>query len=150
MKQKNTKKNNLKKMLNVKRLTRQRTVVFNLLSENKDKHLHVKELYKLARKSVPEINLSTIYRTIKELKQAKLVEELHLGEEHHHYELKKSRKHQHLLCTECSRITEFKTTALEKLCQEIKRRYNFSPHDIQVDITGVCSRCMDIEKNKKS
>lgn len=131
----------LKKKLQVRRLTKQREVLFHLFEDQVGKHLHADDLYQLAKKKLPKINLSTVYRTLKEFKQAKLVDEIHLGEEHHHYELR-GHGHQHLICVTCMGITECKTALIEKLKDEVHKKYGFSLEEIKLDITGVCKQCL--------
>src|SRR5437764_7485389 len=83
-----------------RRMTQQRDVLLDVI-ETAGAHLDADGLYQLARQRDNRISLSTVYRTLALLKQHNLVDELHLSEEHHHYEAKSARQHYHLLCTEC-------------------------------------------------
>src|SRR3712207_9050490 len=69
------------------RMTQQRDVLLDVI-EHAGEHLDADGLYRLARERDSRISLSTVYRTLSLLKRHDLVDELHLSEEHHHYEAK--------------------------------------------------------------
>ena len=72
------------------RMTKQRDTLLDVI-EHAEGHLDADGIYDLARKRDPRISLSTVYRTLNLLKHHDLVDELHLSEEHHHYEPKSGR-----------------------------------------------------------
>ena len=121
-------------------MTQQRDVLLDVI-EHAGEHLDADGLYQLARKRDNRISLSTVYRTLSLLKRHDLVDELHLSEEHHHYEAKRDRRHYHFLCTECGTVTEFTGGAADRLREELRREHGFQVSTIQLDIAGVCSRC---------
>ena len=88
-------------------MTKQRAIIFNILKQQTGKHSHVSDLFALVKKKDHTINLSTLYRTLNEFKKANIVDELHLEEEHHHYEIKEKEEHQHLICEKCGKVVEF-------------------------------------------
>jgi Fur family transcriptional regulator, ferric uptake regulator len=122
------------------RMTQQRDVLLDVI-EHAGEHLDADGLYQLARKRDNRISLSTVYRTLALLKQHDLVDELHLSEEHHHYEAKREQHHYHFLCTECGAVTEFAGGAADRLRDELRREHGFHVTSMQLDIAGVCARC---------
>ena len=44
--------------------TVQRKILYEVLSENKDKHLSTEEIYDLIKNKYPKIGIATIYRTL--------------------------------------------------------------------------------------
>jgi len=79
-----------------KRITPQRKLVLTILAQasgNPDAghpnsgHLDAYDIYERSRRQDASLSLSTVYRTLSVLKEAGVVHELHLDEEHHHYEL---------------------------------------------------------------
>lgn len=124
-------------------MTQQRDVLLDVI-ENAGEHLDADGLYRLARERDNRISLSTVYRTLSLLKRHDLVDELHLSEEHHHYEAKKAGGHQHyhLLCTECGSVEEFSGGVAERLREELKRDQGFQVSSLQLDIAGTCARCL--------
>ena len=70
-----------------RRTTAQRALILEVL-RNSSGHLDADQVYRLARERDPHVSLSTVYRTLSLLRELGQVEELHLAEEHHHYEAK--------------------------------------------------------------
>ena len=68
------------------RVTNQRTLILEIIRQGKG-HLDADEVYRRARKKQPNLSLSTVYRTLRMLKELGLVQEVHFGEDHHHYEV---------------------------------------------------------------
>jgi Fur family transcriptional regulator, ferric uptake regulator len=133
---------NLKGSLHVtgRRLTGQRRLLLELIQEQEG-HADAHELYRLAQQRDPRISLATVYRTLGVLRELGLVDELHLGEEHHHYELKPAAAHHHLVCLGCGRVIEFPGGLMDALEQAVAQQYGFEISEAQVDITGYCAEC---------
>lgn len=131
----------LKKKLRVQRLTPQRVLLFDIIQNNPG-HLHVEELYTLARKKDSTINLSTVYRTLNEFKKAGVVHELHLEEEHHHYETTEKEAHHHLICGKCGVVIDFLWEKIDAMKKEIAKKYGYSISHLRLQATGLCKKCM--------
>jgi len=125
-----------------RRLTPQRELLLRTLEET-GHHLDAEELFLLARKRDPRLSLSTVYRTLTVLKGIGLVDELHLGEEHHHYEVAGSVEHYHLICTSCGSVIEFESLLIEQLKRQIAEEYDFEISGIHIDLMGLCARCKE-------
>lgn len=50
--------------------------------------------------------------------------------------------HDHMICTKCGTILEFKDEALEKLQQKVAKEYGFHMLQHRMEIYGLCSACM--------
>lgn len=122
------------------RMTQQREILLDVI-EHAGEHLDADGLYRLARERDRRISLSTVYRTLALLKQHDLVEELHLSEEHHHYEARSTVRHYHLVCSVCGRVEEFGSEGVERLRQQLRRDRGFEVSSIDLDISGRCARC---------
>lgn len=121
-------------------MTQQRDILLEII-QRAGGHLDADALYRLAREQDDRISLSTVYRTLSLLKRHDLVDELHLSEEHHHYEMKSAAEHYHLVCTECGAVEEFSGDIAERLRAELLRDHGFTVTAMQLDIAGVCGRC---------
>jgi Fur family ferric uptake transcriptional regulator len=122
------------------RWTQQRETLLNVMERARG-HQDADGLYRLAREKDPRISLSTVYRTLTALKRYGLVNELHLSEEHHHYEPRPSEQHFHLVCSSCGTVTEFGGRTADRLSAEVLRDHGFVVHSIDIDISGLCARC---------
>ena len=121
-------------------MTQQRDVLLDVI-EHAGEHLDADGLYRLARERDSRISLSTVYRTLSLLKRHDLVDELHLSEEHHHYEAKTGDQHFHFLCTSCGTVKEFSGGAADRLREELLKEHGFHVGAMQLDITGICASC---------
>lgn len=123
-----------------RRLTGQRQLLLELLQEHGG-HLDAHELYRLAQARDPRLNLSTVYRTLGLLRDLGLVDEQHLGQDHHHYELKTPSTHYHLVCMICGAVVEFTSPLIADLQATIGREYDYEIADAQVNLLGACASC---------
>jgi len=120
------------------RMTNQRALILDIIRRG---HLDADEVYRQAREKQPRLSLSTVYRTLRRLKELDLVDELQFGEAHHHYEVKPSAEHHHLVCLGCGKIVEFESGLSQKMKQEIARKKGFEVTGVEVQMTGYCSKC---------
>lgn len=123
-----------------RRMTDQRQLLLDLLQEHGG-HLDAHELYRLAQEREPHLNLSTVYRTLGLLRDLGLVDEQHLGEDHHHYELKAPATHYHVVCRSCGAVVEFTSPLIEQLKEAVGRELGYAVADAQVDLLGTCPAC---------
>ncbi len=124
-----------------KRVTPQRLLLLRILGKHKG-HLDADEIYHLARKEDPRLSLSTVYRTLGLLKGLGLIEELHLDEEHHHYEMKdRGGEHHHLICLRCGRVEEFESPLIEEMKGQVAAQHRFQVTGAHIDLRGYCRRC---------
>lgn len=123
-----------------KRLTPQRRLILDILSEA-DAHLDALEIYERARADETRLSLATVYRTLSVLKETGLVNELHLDDEHHHYELSGKEEHSHLVCLGCGCVIEVDNAAFFKAAQAVGQAYGFKVSTAQVELAGYCREC---------
>jgi len=122
------------------RMTNQRALILEIISQRHG-HLDADEVYRQARDKQPRLSLSTVYRTLRRLKELDLVDELHFGEAHHHYEVKPPAEHHHLVCLGCGKIVEFECQLCPQMKKEIARKKGFEVTRVEVQMTGYCSKC---------
>jgi Fur family ferric uptake transcriptional regulator len=120
------------------RMTNQRALILEIIRQG---HLDADEVYRQARDKQPRLSLSTVYRTLRILKKLGLVDELHFEETHHHYEVKPSTEHHHLVCLGCGKIVEFECSLSQRMRQDIARKKGFEVTGVEVNMTGYCAKC---------
>jgi len=125
------------------RITNQRALILEIIG---DGHLDADEVYRRARVKQPRISLSTVYRTLRMLKKLGLVEELHFDEAHHHYEVKPSVEHYHLICLGCGRVIEFRFPLTHYIKKNVAEAKDFEIADAEIRVTGYCPRCRQDRK----
>jgi len=111
---------------------------------NTRRHVSNEELYLLVKQRDPSIGLTTVYRTLKLLKECGLARELQSYEGvilyEHDY---KADHHDHLICTVCGGVLEFFSRDIEKAQEKIVRKYKFKPLHHSHRIFGVCEKCQN-------
>jgi Fur family ferric uptake transcriptional regulator len=123
-----------------KRITPQRSLLLRVIKES-DGHLDADEIYRLAREKDPTISLSTVYRNLNILKELGLISELHLDQEHHHYELRDATDHYHLICSDCDRVIEFDSSLVGELMNQVSGEHQFLIERVHIDLVGLCAKC---------
>ena len=123
-----------------KRVTSQRALILEIIRQGEG-HLDADEIYRRARTIQPRLSLSTVYRTLKALKEPGLIEELHLDDSHHHYEMKSTGKHHHLICLGCGKVIEFQYSLARYVKRRVPEAKDFDIVGSELRLTGYCSRC---------
>jgi len=122
------------------RATSQRGLILDVI-RRRGGHLDADEIHREARKREPRISLSTVYRTLQRFKELGLIEELHLDEGHHHYEMKPTTEHHHLVCLGCGRVVEFCYPLAERLKKGVSEIRDFEIRSGEITLSGYCPEC---------
>ncbi len=132
----------IRKVLNAPglRVTDQRALILKVIRQGQG-HLDADEIYRRAREKKSRLSLSTVYRTLQTLKKLGLIEELHFDEGHHHYEVKPSAEHHHLVCLGCGRIVEFQYPLARLVKRNVTEIKDFEIIDTELRMTGYCPKC---------
>ena len=125
------------------RVTNQRALIIEIIRQG---HMDADEIYIRAREKEPRISLSTVYRALQMFKKLGLVEELHFDEAHHHYEVKPSAEHHHLLCLGCGRVIEFRYPISRYIKRNVNEARDFDIAVTEVSVTGYCAECRQRQK----
>jgi Fe2+ or Zn2+ uptake regulation protein len=120
------------------RVTSQRSIIMDIIRQG---HLDADEIYRRARKKEPRISLSTVYRALQAFKKLGLIEEVHFDDAHHHYELKPSEEHYHLVCLKCGKVVEFQYPLNNYIRRNIPEVKDFDITETELRIAGYCSEC---------
>lgn len=89
-----------------------------------------------------DIGLATVYRTIDLLVQSGLVVERDFGEGFRRFETARDvPHHEHLLCTICGKVTEFRDERLERMTTLVAESHGYARQRHRLVIYGVCDDC---------
>ena len=122
------------------RLTPQRIMVLSAI-ENSDDHISAEEIYAQVGAKFPQVNISTVYRTLELLKRLGLVTETDFGEGRVRYHPVGKGHHHHLVCQECGAIIDLDESVLTTLKSALLREYKFSADLRHLAIFGRCVKC---------
>jgi Fur family transcriptional regulator, ferric uptake regulator len=110
------------------KMTEQRRVISQVLSESTD-HPDVEEIYRRSVKMDPKISIATVYRTMRLLEDANVIERLDLRDGRARYEENRDEHHHHLIDVKTGAVIEFKSDELERIKAKIAS-------DLGYDIIG--------------
>ena len=116
------------------RMTGQRRVVAKVLEESED-HPDVEELYTRASAIDEAISLATVYRTVKLLEEAGVIERLEFGDGRARYE-EAGEHHEHLVDVETGDVIEFYHAELEALKEQVAREMGYELVDHRLELFG--------------
>ena len=122
------------------RLTRQRAVILQALSEL-DGHASVEQVYAQACNHSPEIDLSTVYRTLETLCELRVLSCADLGQGCAQFEIVTGAPHHHLICQGCGQVMVLDHSYLAAAAEAIHRDFGFDPIFDHFAIFGLCSDC---------
>ena len=122
------------------RLTPQRLMILSAIEES-DSHISAEEIHARIVARYPNVNVSTVYRTLELLKRLGLVTETDLGEGRVRYHPAEKGHHHHLVCQECGAIIDLDESLLTPLKSALLREYKFSADLKHLAILGRCLNC---------
>lgn len=122
------------------RLTPQRIMILSAI-ENSDDHISAEEIYAQIIAKYPNVNISTVYRTLELLKRLTLVTETDLGEGRVRYHPAEKGHHHHLVCRECGAIIDLDESLLAFLKSALLRKHKFNADLRHLAILGRCVNC---------
>jgi Fur family ferric uptake transcriptional regulator len=116
-----------------------RILVRHIFSSHK--HFDADELVRDLHDAGHPVSRSTVYRTLRLLVEAGLLRELRLTNRtvfEHNYGYP---SHDHLHCTECNAVIEFRNDEINRLREAISQEHGFRPTSHRFIITGICPAC---------
>lgn len=116
------------------RITSQRQIIIKVIEEADD-HPDVDQLYLRAVRADDTISIATVYRTVKLLEEAGVIERLELGDGRSRYE-EAGEHHEHLVDVESGEVIEFFNAELEALKHEIARKMGYDLIDHRLELYG--------------
>jgi Fur family ferric uptake transcriptional regulator len=107
-----------------------------------DRHVSADEIARDLQRRGVSVGTATVYRTIEIRVRSGLAVERDFGEGFKRYESARGMpQHEHLLCTVCGRVVEFRDERLERMTMLLAEDNGFSRHSHRLVIYGTCERC---------
>lgn len=118
------------------RMTDQRRVIARVLSTSND-HPDVEELHRRAAAIDKGISIATVYRTVRLLEEAGILERHDFRDGRSRYEETPDGHHDHLIDMKTGKVLEFIDPEIERLQEEIARRMGYRLVDHRLELYGV-------------
>ncbi|MCU1382567.1 MAG: fur [Acidobacteria bacterium] len=105
-------------------------------------HVSADDLFDLVRRETAGIGRATVYRTLQWLVGAGVARKVDFGDGRARFEpAYRHPRHFHLICTRCHSSSEFLSSDVESLLEEIAAARQFTTTQATVQISGICEQC---------
>lgn len=118
------------------KMTGQRRLIAQVLSDADD-HPDVEEVYRRAVLLDSRISLATVYRTVRLLEEADILERHEFRDGRARYEAADSDHHDHLIDMESGKVIEFNNDEIERLQSKIAEKLGYRLVDHRLALYGV-------------
>ena len=123
-----------------KRSTKREQILGTFLKQ--EGHLSADDLYDLVRRQHPGVGRATVYRSLQWMVARGVARKVDFGEGRSRFEpTYRHPRHFHLICTTCHRSSEFLSSDVEGLIEEIAAARRFEASQVVVQIVGTCEEC---------
>lgn len=117
-----------------------RAIVEVLVGGDGHQHLTAEEVAQRVQAVLPDVALSTVYRSMDALEELGFVEHRHVGHGPAVYHLA-DEQHLHLVCESCGAVTELPASTFDAIAEEIGTRHRFRIQPRHFALSGTCERC---------
>ena len=120
------------------RNTKQRNLILNIVNSSYD-HLNAESIYEIARKTIPNISLGTVYRNLNQLLEMKEIKKIKMADGDRFDNL--NELHNHFICEKCHKIIDVK--------DNIRLNYKIGNNkivDYEINFIGICEDCLKKEE----
>jgi Fur family ferric uptake transcriptional regulator len=123
------------------RLTPQRQLILEAI-EAAEGHVSAETVHGRVAAQFPQVNISTVYRTLELLQNLGLVTHTHFDDGIAIYHLAEDSHHQHMVCRRCGAEREIEIDELGPLDRHLRARYGFHADLAHFAIIGLCAECV--------
>lgn len=122
--------------------------VLSILENSKIRHLSAEDVYKELLNEQYSVGLATVYRVLTQFEDAGLVIRHHFEGDRSVFELNDEDHHDHMICAQCARVTEFVDRRIESLQEKVAEQHGFLLQDHSLTLYGICARCQNNQRPK--
>ena len=122
-------------------VTAQRLAIADIVLQS-SRHLSADDVASELKGRGSSAGLATVYRTLDLLVRSGLAVERDFGEGFRRFEpARDAPHHEHLMCTVCGKVTEFRDERLERMTTLVAEANGFARQRHRLVIYGVCADC---------
>ncbi|MEP6765111.1 MAG: Fur family transcriptional regulator [Gemmatimonadaceae bacterium] len=113
------------------------------------RHVSAEDVQQELSKLGAAAGTATVYRTLEVLVRSGLVVERDFGEGFKRFEAARDvPHHEHLLCTTCGKVTEFRDERLERMTTVLAETHGFTRNRHRLVIYGQCNDCRSAKRTR--
>jgi Fur family ferric uptake transcriptional regulator len=113
--------------------------ILEILETNETRHMSAEDVYKLLLEAQEDIGLATVYRVLTQFEAAGLVTRHHFEGGHSVFELNEGHHHDHIVCVQCGKVSEFFDETIEQSQERVAKKAGFRIRDHSLIIYGECT-----------
>jgi Fur family ferric uptake transcriptional regulator len=107
-----------------------------------DGHISADELFTAVRQVHPNVGRATVYRALQQMVDDGQARKVDFGEGRLRYEASHGHpRHFHLICSNCHRSSEFLSSDVETVLEEVSAARGFEAKQTVVQVHGICQDC---------
>ncbi|MBF2758711.1 MAG: ferric iron uptake transcriptional regulator [Ectothiorhodospiraceae bacterium AqS1] len=122
------------------RATRPRLKILSILEHHRPRHMTAEDVYRALLESKEDIGLATVYRVLTQFESAGLVIRHHFADSQAIFELDSGDHHDHIVCMDCGRVTEFVDAVIERRQVRIAKEHGFRLAEHSLVLHARCER----------
>jgi Fur family ferric uptake transcriptional regulator len=111
------------------KVTQPRKRILELLDETGNEHVTADDIYRVLMQAGEDIGLATVYRVLHQFEAAGLVVKHNFEGGQAYYELDSGSHHDHMVCVETGKVTEFVNSEIEDLQSKIAAEHGYEIED---------------------
>lgn len=123
------------------KVTLPRVKILELLESSPVHHMSAEDVYKALLASGEDVGLATVYRVLTQFEAAGIVDRHHFESGHSVFELKDAEHHDHIVCIDCGRVSEFHDDVIEERQIAVARKLGFELTGHSLHLYGRCTQC---------
>lgn len=123
------------------RITEGRRAVCSVLAEAGHSHLRAADVLEQARAYAPQIDQSSVYRTLEKLEELGFLHHVHLGHGAGVYHVSANADHHHVVCVDCGRTEQIDSELIAPMLETTAASTGFSETWLHFAVQGRCTRC---------
>lgn len=123
------------------KITLPRVKILELLESSPVHHMSAEDVYKALLAAGEDVGLATVYRVLTQFEAAGIVERHHFEGGHSVFELKDSEHHDHIVCVDCGKVSEFHDDIIEQRQVEVATSLGYELTGHSLHLYGRCLRC---------
>ena len=117
------------------RMTGQRQLIIKVLETSKD-HPDVETLFERANKIDNKVSIATVYRTVRTLQNAGILEKLEFNDGRSRFEDAVRNHHDHLIDLDTGKVIEFFDEEIERIQQKIAKKLGYKLIGHKLELYG--------------
>ncbi len=111
------------------KVTHPRKRILEILENQQTKHVTADDIYRNLVLANEDIGLATVYRVLHQFEAAGLVEKHNFEGGQAYYELDSGQHHDHMVCVETGKVTEFVSEEIEAAQKKIAENHGYIIED---------------------